>query len=112
MNRSTEIAFKIISSAGAARSLVFTALEKANELDFEVARELLEESEVYLNEAHKIQFEIISQESAQELSIEVNFILVHAQDHLMTAILAKELMKEIICNKQELYELKRKVNYD
>ena len=49
--------------------------------------------------AHEMQFELISKEADGE-SIQVGLLMVHAQDHLMTSILARELIEEMI----ELYK--------
>lgn len=108
MNSSMETAFKLISIAGEARSITFEAMQKAKDEKFEESNHMLAEAEVLLNSAHKIQFELISQETSGNLNIELSFIMVHAQDHLMTAILANELIREIIQNKVEIYQLKQR----
>lgn len=46
-------------------------------------------------QAHKIQTALISQDEGCG-KIEVNLILIHAQDHLMNAILCQDLAREII----------------
>ena len=50
-------------------------------------------------EAHHIQTSLLAKEANGDHT-EVNVMLVHAQDHLMTAILAKELIAEMI----EMYQ--------
>ena len=106
LNKTTETAFGLIAKAGEAKSYVFEALDEAKTGDYEKAVEFIEKAEVLLVDAHQIQFKMLSAESSGTSDIEVNFIMVHAQDHLMTTILAKDLMIEIIENKKEIQELK------
>lgn len=109
MNKSSETAFALIAKAGEARSYAFEALDKAKELDFDGAMELIEKAEELLNDAHQVQFQILSQETSGTCEVELSFIMVHAQDHLMTAILAKELIVEQIETKKEIAQLKASV---
>lgn len=106
MNKSSETAFALIAKAGEARSYAFEALDKAKDGDFKEADELINNADELLNEAHQVQFQILSQETSGTCDVELSFIMVHAQDHLMTAILAKELIVELIEQKQELTQLK------
>lgn len=105
MNKSSETAFSLIAKAGEARSYAFEALDKAKDGEFEEANALLKKADELLTEAHQIQFQLLSQETAGTCEVELSFIMVHAQDHLMTAILAKELITEQIETKKELTEL-------
>lgn len=94
-----EIAMTIVGNAGEARSLAFEALAQAKNKNFEKAKELLEESKQASLKAHHIQTDLICQE-ADGNKVEIGLLMVHAQDHLMTSILARELITEII----SLYE--------
>lgn len=96
MLKSEEIPFQLIAKAGDARSYAYEALEVAKSGKFDEAFEILDKCETLLNEAHKVQFEIICQESTGGCDVTLSFLMVHAQDHLMTAILAAELIKEQI----------------
>lgn len=106
LNPSAETAFNLISKAGEARSYAFEALDKAKEGNFSDSSVLLDKAEELLNDAHQVQFQLLSNESLGEETAELSFIMVHAQDHLMTSILAKELIIEFIENRKELVELK------
>ncbi|WJV53848.1 PTS lactose/cellobiose transporter subunit IIA [Prodigiosinella aquatilis] len=86
---------EIIVNAGQARSLCFEALHAAREGDFEQAQALLKESDTFSRMAHRVQTELI-EEDAGEGKMPMTLIMVHAQDHLMTAILARELIEEMI----------------
>ncbi|MCF2625995.1 PTS lactose/cellobiose transporter subunit IIA [Fusobacterium perfoetens] len=100
MNMDIEtIAMELVGNAGEARSLAFEALAQAKNKNFEKAKELLEESKQASLKAHHIQTDLICQE-ADGNKVEIGLLMVHAQDHLMTSILARELITEII----SLYE--------
>lgn len=93
------IAMELVGNAGESRSLAFEALAQAKKGDFNKAKELLENSKQASLKAHNIQTELICQE-ADGNKIEIGLLMVHAQDHLMTSILARELITEMI----SLYE--------
>lgn len=85
----------LIVNSGQARSLAFEALASAKEGDFKVSDEKLEEAEAMIGNAHNIQTELLTLEANGEIK-SLSILAVHAQDHLMTAMLAIELLKEII----------------
>jgi PTS system cellobiose-specific IIA component len=97
-----DMSFQIVASAGYARSLAFEALKKARERDFAGAHDLLAQSQNASLEAHNAQTRLITQEAAGE-KLDVSLIVVHAQDHLMTALLAQELVAEIIDLREEIF---------
>ena len=110
MNEPTEtsperIAFGLIAQAGDARSKAYEALALAKQGDFAGAKELIEQAEASVLEAHHIQTSLLTKEASGNHT-EVNVMLVHAQDHLMTAILAKELIAEMI----EMYQAMGNLN--
>ncbi|CAM3749350.1 MULTISPECIES: PTS N,N'-diacetylchitobiose transporter subunit IIA [Rahnella] len=94
-----EVVMGLIINSGEARSLAYVALKKAKEGDFEQARAVMAQSKMALNEAHLIQTQLIEGD-AGEGKTKVSLVLVHAQDHLMTSMLARELIAELI----ELHE--------
>jgi PTS system cellobiose-specific IIA component len=85
----------LIINSGQAKSLCFEALYCAKKGDFEQAEKLLEESREFVNAAHTIQTQLIGEDEG-EGKVKMTLIMVHAQDHLMTSMLAKELIEEII----------------
>ena len=95
------IIFEIISQGGTAKGLAYEALMAAERGDFNKAGELMKEADAYLGQAHKIQTNIIQAEARGEKT-EVSVLFVHAQDHLMTSILAKELIEEMVTMYKEL----------
>lgn len=94
-NSSEMVSFGIIANAGDARSYAFGALEEAKKGNFEEAEELLKQSDEAATLAHKAQTELLFKEANGEKT-PVDVLLVHAQDHLMTSMLAVELIKEMI----------------
>ncbi len=91
----------LIVAAGEARSKAQMGLLDAKKGDFDAAYAKIAEAEASISEAHKIQTSLLTMEARGEMT-EMSILTVHAQDHLMTAMLAIELIQEII----ELYESK------
>lgn len=91
----------IIANSGDARSYAFGALEAAKAGNFDEADDLMKKSDESANIAHKAQTELLFKEANGERN-DINVLLIHSQDHLMTSMLAAELIKEIIL----LYKIK------
>ncbi len=89
------VSFGIIAHAGDARSYAYGALAAAKAGNFEEAAELLKQSDAAAVEAHHMQTDLLINE-ANGNKTPVDVLLVHAQDHLMTSMLAVELIKELI----------------
>ncbi|MDT2046601.1 PTS lactose/cellobiose transporter subunit IIA [Priestia aryabhattai] len=93
-NNEMEI-FEIISHAGNARSLAYEALEAAEELKFEDAERLIKEASDELGLAHKTQTKLIQAELNGNPA-DKTLLMIHAQDHLMTAISEQKLIEHMI----------------
>ena len=89
------IAMTLIGHAGETKSLAFQAIDEAKKGNFVEAEIFLKKSTEEMLKAHELQTNLIVKEADGE-KMEVGLIMVHAQDHLMTAILFKELAKEFI----------------
>lgn len=100
-DKMNEIAFQIILFAGNGKSSAMEAIQEAKEGNFEGAEAKLKEASAELGKAHGFQTDLLHQE-AQGNGQGVNVILVHSQDHLMTAMTVRDLAVEII----ELYKFK------
>ncbi|WP_040210924.1 PTS lactose/cellobiose transporter subunit IIA [Clostridium polynesiense] len=98
MNTET-IAMTLIAHSGDARTFAFQALQAAKKHDFEEADRLMEESENASVLAHKGQTDLLVAE-ANGQKTDISVLLIHSQDHLMTSMLAQELIREMI----ELYK--------
>ncbi len=89
------LSFGIIANAGDSRSFAFQALEAAKEGRFDEAERLMKMSDEAADKAHKAQTDLLFAEMNGDHK-DVNVLLVHSQDHLMTAMLANQLIKEMI----------------
>lgn len=97
MDESEKQIMGLISSSGASRSKAFEALQKVRTHDYDSARELLKEAQEADIEAHNIQTAMIQKElNDKEKSDEISLLMVHAQDHYMTAQLSRDLIAEMI----------------
>lgn len=94
------IATKLIVNSGNARSKAMESISLAKNGEISAARAKCKESSESLSAAHKLQAEIIGQESEGAGGI-VSLLIIHAQDHLMNALTIKELANEFI----DMYEL-------
>ena len=90
-----EICFKIITFSGDGQSKMLQGLKEAKEGEYEKARVCMEEGKELLHQAHKVQTELIVDE-AQGKKTPYSILMVHAQDHLMNAMLAQHLISEMI----------------
>ena len=101
-------AFELIMNAGNAKSLALMAIEAAREFDFEEAEKDLKESAEEFHLAHQAQSDMIQGE-ANGNPVELNIVLVHAQDHLTMALMYERLASEFISVYKEMNELKGKL---
>ena len=90
-----EAVMEIIVNAGQSRSLCFEALHAARQGNIDEAKSLLREADGYARQAHKMQTKLIEQDAGEGRQT-MTLIMVHAQDHLMNSLLARELSEEII----------------
>lgn len=85
----------LIVSAGSCRSMLMEALRYARQQDFTAAQSQVAQARVALQEAHSVQTRLIEAD-AGEGHQPVPIIMVHAQDHLMNAVLLMDLTQELI----------------
>lgn len=96
-----EISFQIILHAGNARSDAMEGMAFAREGKFTEAHDKIRDAEASFTEAHHVQTSLLQKE-AEGNGVNPSVLLVHAQDHLMTAMTVKDLAQEII----HLHEMK------
>ena len=89
------IGFEIVAYSGDAKSKLLLAVEKKKQKDFTECDKLISEANDCLNDAHKSQTELLQLEARGE-NIDIGFITVHAQDHLMTTILLKDIINNLL----------------
>ena len=89
------MAFQLIGFAGDAFSHFFQAIDAAKKADYEEAERLIQEGKKSMKEAHDAQTDLLSAE-ADGKDLAYSILMVHAQDHLMNAILLKDMANSII----------------
>lgn len=94
-DESAKIAMALISNGGNARSLAMKAIRAAKSGDFKEASKDMEECNQFLVSAHKSQTELLTCEANGE-TVELSILLIHAQDHIMNAIVVRDLAEEIM----------------
>lgn len=92
---SAMVGLEIVAFAGEARSKLIMALDEAEKGNYEKATSLIEEANESLLEAHKSQTEMLTAEARGE-NVELGFIMVNGQDHLMTTMLLRDVMKHLV----------------
>jgi PTS system cellobiose-specific IIA component len=102
-----QMAFQLILHAGNAKSSAMEAIIASNNYDFETANECIEKANEELTIAHKAQYDLLSDFSNGE-KVDVNILMVHAQDHVSGASLIIEMAKEIITLNNKIYLIEQK----
>lgn len=101
----------IILNAGDARAKCLIALRAARKGEFEKAEKELKNASKAMVLAHKVQTALIQKEISGE-SQEVSLLMVHAQDHLMTAMAIKDMVIELVDYAKDLHSIKTKRKED
>lgn len=86
---------ELIINAGESKSLAMQALMSAKSGQWDEVDGLLAESTEAAKRAHGVQTQLIGMDEG-EGKVPVNLVMVHAQDHIMTSMLARELVEELI----------------
>ena len=86
------IGFEIVAYAGDAQTDLLAALDRARDGHFKEARELHASANQTLIDAHDVQTRLLSQEAGGK-EMEVTFIMVHAQDTLMTTMILEKQVR-------------------
>jgi len=94
---------ELIINAGESKSCAMQALNSAKQGNWDQVDEFLTLSTAASKRAHSVQTELIGIDEGTG-KVPVNLIMVHAQDHIMTAMLARELIEELINIHRKLQE--------
>lgn len=90
------VAFKIIAAVGNARSLYIEAIQEAKKGDFDRAQALIKEGGQSFLDGHDAHTGLVQAEAAGDAT-DMNLMLTHAEDQLMSAeefgILAEEFIE-------------------
>lgn len=100
-----QVITNLVLHGGNARGKAYDALDAAEEGNFELADKCLEEADEEFYEGHDYQNMLIQ----GQLNDTPNFLVIHAQDQLMTALAEKNLIKREIVLYKKVYELEQKV---
>ena len=96
-----ETVMELIINAGESRSCAMQALYAAKAGKWDQVDGLLAESTAASKRAHIVQTQLIGLDEGAG-KVPVNLIMVHAQDHIMTSMLARELIEELIAVHRKL----------
>ena len=97
--------FQIITAVGNARSCYIEAIQEAKKCNFDGAWELIREGEKSFIEGHHAHVALIQKEAAGERS-EINLLLIHAEDQLMSAETFRIIAEELIAVHEKINEVK------
>lgn len=90
------IGFEIVAYSGEARSKYLEALKiHKNEGSIEEIKTLIKKADECIAQAHKTQTKLLAMEADGD-EVELGFIFVHGQDHLMTTILLKDILDNLM----------------
>lgn len=97
-----ETVMSLIISLWFGRSASMEALSLAKQGLFNESEIKLNEAKAAFHEAHEVQTQLIGHDEG-EGKLPITLVMVHAQDHLMTGMLCRELVIELI-------DLHKKIN--
>ncbi len=105
-----EIITELVVNGGNARGKALEAIRAARKNDMARAKELLAECGEALTKAHNFQTAFIQETMCDENSAGGNasLIMVHGQDHLMDAMVVRDLAAEMVEMYKVIYEEKKK----
>jgi len=93
---------KLVMNGGEAKTQAMAAVNEAKKNNFDKAHEHIKLAEKALIEAHHSQTDMLTKEAQNSSPTETTLLMVHAQDHLMTAIIFIDLIKEIVALYQKI----------
>lgn len=93
------VGFEIVAYSGDARSTLLELLKEIRSGNFDHVESKLKDADENLNLAHQSQTKILAEEAAGQ-DMDMGFIFIHGQDHLMTTILLRDIITDFI----ELYK--------
>lgn len=99
------ICFQIISSVGTARSIFIEAIREAKDGNIQAARDMIIEGAEIFTQGHHSHMELIQKEASGEKT-EINLLLIHTEDMLMSAESFRILAIEFIDLYEKMYEQK------
>ncbi|MDO5409056.1 MAG: PTS lactose/cellobiose transporter subunit IIA [Lachnospiraceae bacterium] len=90
-----DIIMNLVVYGGDARAKAMQAITEAKAGNYEQADAYLEEAREEINKAHVFQTELIQKEAGGEKT-DISLVLIHGQDHLMTAGVVIDLATQMV----------------
>lgn len=95
MNQNEMNIVELITYAGNAKSKYMEALRSLRKKNFDEAKSFVMEADDIVLKAHVVQTNFIQGE-LQGKESQHSLLMIHAQDHLMTTLMLKDITKELI----------------
>lgn len=102
------ISFNMIAHAGDAKQFAFEALDAARAGDMEQARSRMEDARKAIHKARRAQTDLLFEDLNGQKK-RVSLLLIHSQDHLMDALLALDLIGQMIPMQQTILDLQKRI---
>ncbi|SEN71584.1 PTS lactose/cellobiose transporter subunit IIA [Lihuaxuella thermophila] len=90
-----QIGFHLVLHSGNARSKIIQSLREYRAGNLSRSETLLDEAEEDLSHAQQIHFHLIQKEANGDKAA-FSLLLMHAEDHLMSTLTMKDLVKELL----------------
>ncbi|ARU93098.1 PTS lactose/cellobiose transporter subunit IIA [Tatumella citrea] len=104
MDINEEMMINLILCAGESKSYAMEAIQAARISQWETAADCLQKSTLSARQCHNSQTQLIGLDEGCG-KIPVSLIMVHAQDHIMNAMLCREMAEEIVALYQKFNSL-------
>lgn len=104
------ICFQMISFAGTARSMYIKAIRKAKNNEIEEARKMVHEGKKLFIDAHKAHAGLLSESTNN--STDINILLIHAEDQMMSAETLEIITNELIDICEENFLFREQIRKD
>ncbi|WP_024653156.1 PTS lactose/cellobiose transporter subunit IIA [Borrelia persica] len=91
-----DVIMPVIAYSGEAKSFLREALEHAKIGNYDKSKEIIEESKKSLEKAHEAHRHVIQYSTTNPDNIKIPFILIHAEDHLMSTMSELNIFEELI----------------
>ncbi|ASQ29687.1 PTS chitobiose transporter subunit IIA (plasmid) [Borrelia miyamotoi] len=101
-----DVSMPVVAYAGEAKSFLREALEHAKVGDYDKADQIMNESRMSIERAHEAHRGVIQYSAMKPDSIKIPFILMHAEDHLMSVSSELNIFEELI----NIYKVIDKLN--
>lgn len=103
-----KIVMELVVNGGNARSKAMSALNAARANRMDEAEKLMQECKESLIKAHNFQTSVIQDTLYDEEASGASLIMVHGQDHIMSAMVVRDLAEELIEMYKMLHQLRQK----